>query len=312
MNWLTKVALVLLRVSVGWHFLYAGIDKLSQSDFTSNGFLAQSKGPFADHFYALIPDIDGRERLDPTPVDESKPDSLPKGVTRAHLALDAYQDKFVQYFALSEAQTTKAHEASKAAKDRVVEYFNDHSDELQEYFHELGRLDKNKQAPDTPYQRKRNWDEQQRLRGKVKSWQTALDGLANRHRSDLIAVLTTEQRKSKGESIPLSWKEKLSTDRLVMYSNVAIGVCLIVGLFTRLAALGGVLFLAQIVAAQPDLPGLYPPPHPSAGRSMIVNKEFIEMMALFVLATTRVGRWGGLDALIHHVLFRRDLPKDLP
>ena len=69
-------------------------------------------------------------------------------------------------------------------------------------------------------------------------------------------------------------------DRLVTYSNIAIGTCLIVGLFTRFSALAGALFLAQIVAAQPDWPGLYPHPHPSAGRSMVVNKEFVEMTAL--------------------------------
>ena len=68
--------------------------------------------------------------------------------------------------------------------------------------------------------------------------------------------------------------------------------------------MAGALFLLQVVLAQPDWPGLYPPPHPSAGRSLIVNKEFVEMMALFALALTPVGRWGGLDFFVHHLVVR--------
>ena len=85
---------------------------------------------------------------------------------------------------------------------------------------------------------------------------------------------------------------------------VAIGVALIIGLFSRLAAFGGAVFLLQIVLAQPAWPGIYPPPHPSAGNALIVNKEFIEMMALFALATLPVGRWAGLDFFIHYLLVK--------
>ena len=56
-------------------------------------------------------------------------------------------------------------------------------------------------------------------------------------------------------------------DRLVTYSNIAIGACLIAGLFTRFSALAGALFLAQIVAAQPDWPGMYPAAAP-VGRTI--------------------------------------------
>jgi hypothetical protein len=49
---------------------------------------------------------------------------------------------------------------------------------------------------------------------------------------------------------------------------------------------------------------LYPAPPPSAGRTFLVGKEFIEMLAMFVLATTPVGRWGGLDFFIHHLVVR--------
>ena len=42
----------------------------------------------------------------------------------------------------------------------------------------------------------------------------------------------------------------------------------------------------------------------SAGHSLGVNKEFIEMIAMLALAATPVGRWAGLDFFIHNLLIR--------
>lgn len=299
--------LMLLRVSIGWHFLYAGIDKLSNPDFTSAGFLSQAKGPLAEKFYELVPDIDGRQRLDPAPLDDKDPKSIPKGAVRAQQTIDGYLDAFTRHFNLREEQKVQAEAVAKQAKAQVLKYFAENQEPFEEYFHDLSRLDQNKQTPDTPFQRKRNWDEQQRLRGKVKPWLKSLDEMAAEYRTNLAAVLTPEQVRAHGSSVPRTWKEFFSTDRVVTYTNLAIGVCLMVGLFTRLAAFGGAVFLLQIVLAQPDWPGLYPPPPPSAGRTLIVNKEFIEMMALLALATTRVGRWGGIDGVIHS-FFRSEEP----
>ncbi len=45
--------LVTLRVIIGWHFLYEGLTKLINPDWSSIGFLLDSKGPFAEFFYSL-------------------------------------------------------------------------------------------------------------------------------------------------------------------------------------------------------------------------------------------------------------------
>lgn len=44
------VALTVLRVVVGWHFLYEGIAKLTSPTWSSAGYLRQARGPFADLF----------------------------------------------------------------------------------------------------------------------------------------------------------------------------------------------------------------------------------------------------------------------
>jgi len=56
----TVVMLALLRITIGWHFLYQGIAKLDDQSFSSAGFLSQSKGPLADYFRSLVPDALGR------------------------------------------------------------------------------------------------------------------------------------------------------------------------------------------------------------------------------------------------------------
>jgi thiosulfate dehydrogenase [quinone] large subunit len=46
-------SIVLLRVLIGWHFLYEGIAKLSLPSWSASGFLTQSRGPFAALFHGL-------------------------------------------------------------------------------------------------------------------------------------------------------------------------------------------------------------------------------------------------------------------
>jgi hypothetical protein len=55
---------------------------------------------------------------------------------------------------------------------------------------------------------------------------------------------------------------------------------------------------------QPPWPTIYPPAPGPVGHALLVNKDFIEMVALFLLATTAVGRWGGLDYFLHHWFVR--------
>jgi thiosulfate dehydrogenase [quinone] large subunit len=44
------VAITVMRVLIGWHFLYEGIAKLTAPSFTAAGYLKQARGPFADVF----------------------------------------------------------------------------------------------------------------------------------------------------------------------------------------------------------------------------------------------------------------------
>jgi thiosulfate dehydrogenase (quinone) large subunit len=45
--------LVALRVLIGWYFLYEGLTKLANPDWSCVGYLMDSKGPFAGMFIAM-------------------------------------------------------------------------------------------------------------------------------------------------------------------------------------------------------------------------------------------------------------------
>jgi thiosulfate dehydrogenase [quinone] large subunit len=44
------IAIVVMRVLIGWHFLYEGIAKLTTEGWSAQGFLLQARGPFAGFY----------------------------------------------------------------------------------------------------------------------------------------------------------------------------------------------------------------------------------------------------------------------
>ena len=52
-KWELKDSVVLLRIFIGWHFLYEGIIKLYNPDWTSFGYLASAQGPLKSIFSVL-------------------------------------------------------------------------------------------------------------------------------------------------------------------------------------------------------------------------------------------------------------------
>jgi len=44
------VAITVMRILIGWHFLYEGVAKLTSSSFTAASYLKQARGPFAGLF----------------------------------------------------------------------------------------------------------------------------------------------------------------------------------------------------------------------------------------------------------------------
>lgn len=86
-------------------------------------------------------------------------------------------------------------------------------------------------------------------------------------------------------------------NKIVPYFDVAIGVLLLLGLFTRITSLAAAGFLLGIIVTQP----LWVPGHDP---KIIWN--IVEFGALLVLAATVAGRFGGLDYFLHVLFGRRE------
>jgi len=86
-------------------------------------------------------------------------------------------------------------------------------------------------------------------------------------------------------------------DALNMWGLMAIGLGLIVGLFTRVATTAGVLVLLLYYIVAPPFVGLTYA-MPTEGSYLIVNKVLIEAVAMLVLLAFPTGHLVGLDGLV--------------
>ena len=94
-----------------------------------------------------------------------------------------------------------------------------------------------------------------------------------------------------------------NTDLVTMWLLTLVGACLILGLFTRLASVGGLAFLLMVYLAAPPWIGYFYA-IPTEGSYLIVNKNLIEVAALVVIMLTGSGRFAGVDRILSGV-FRR-------
>ena len=92
-------------------------------------------------------------------------------------------------------------------------------------------------------------------------------------------------------------------DLITMWGLTAVGLLLILGLFTRLASLGAIGFILLFYLCNPPFVGYFYS-IPSEGSYLIVNKNLVELGALVVILVTGSGRYAGLDRIVSGLLGR--------
>jgi thiosulfate dehydrogenase (quinone) large subunit len=88
-----------------------------------------------------------------------------------------------------------------------------------------------------------------------------------------------------------------NADLITMWGLTAVGLLLILGLFTRLASLGAIGFIVLFYLCNPPFVGYFYS-IPTEGSYLIVNKNLVELGALVVVLVTGSGRFAGLDRLV--------------
>lgn len=164
----------------------------------------------------------------------------------------------------------------------------------------LERYDANLAKAKTAYQ----WDHLGRQWGEIQQLRKQLIGPVQALEAELKTAATellSEEQLAAGP-VPEPMTAIRSINLQTMWGLTIIGGLLVAGLFTRLAAVAGAGLLSMFYLAAPPWPGT--PPEVGIEHNFIVNKVFIEVVALLAFASLPTGRWFGVDALFA-ALFRR-------
>ena len=93
-------------------------------------------------------------------------------------------------------------------------------------------------------------------------------------------------------------------NQATMWGLVAVGLGLVLGCFTRLASLGGIVLILMFYLCNPPFVGYFYAV-PTEGSYLVVNKNLVELAALVVVFLTRSGHVAGLDRIIHGLVRSR-------
>jgi uncharacterized membrane protein YphA (DoxX/SURF4 family) len=292
--------IILLRIAIGWHFLYEGWEKYESTQsgkepFSAEIYLRNATGPLAPYFRAMVPDVNGLAVLDPARL---------KAAWRDDVDWITNQSGFTQ------EQRAQA-QAILDQNLRWADYWfsnPENEEKRQKYYHDLGQIQTTERDPQSlSFEKERAWDARRAVDADRRSLTAPLLERGKDLHDAVAKLATPEQLTSAGAPSP-PWTGLELQNRLTTYGLIAIGICLIAGFLTPGAALGAAVFLAMIYLSMPPWPGL--PPNPRAeGHYWIVSKNLVELIACLVLATTPSGHWVGLDALFFGARRRRRLAR---
>ncbi len=343
-------ALVVLRLTTGFHFYSEGTKKLEYNRgtgetrvaFSAEGFLRGAVGPWADFYKADLPGFHDWEhlllvpKLSPTTKDElaerakwnadyaarrkaavdkgeAAPIEFPPGAPYHKWAQQIDKDwaelvaGFKRLKELSDDQQKSADAALYHRREQLADYLASEENAFADWQHELWRLGDWEAAPgglDVPFQTGRNAEKRSETQATGAGWVASVRSIEDGLKRDLRSTLTAEQQSNPTFVAAASTALADPTEGKLRKMNVAVtavvvgvGVCLMLGLFTRLAAVAGIAFLLMVMAAQP--------PWVAGARTEFFWYQAVEIAALGVLLVSGAGRWAGLDFFLRALCCKR-------
>jgi uncharacterized membrane protein YphA (DoxX/SURF4 family) len=324
-GFLAAFFIILLRIAIGWHFLYEGCEKVQatlegKEPFSAEIYLRNANGPLGPYFRGMLPDVNSLAMLDSVRLKTSWKDDV---------------SYIGDHYGFTQDQREKAQKILDESLRWADFWFGDpeNVEKINKYYHDLGQVLATERDPDAlSFQTERAADARRSVDADRRSLILPLTGQEKALREGVAEKATPEQVKAAGatrdavltllqkagigssslgqaqptSAPPVRWTSLDVLNALTMYGLIAIGFCLIAGFLTPLAALSAAAFLAMIYLSMPPWPGL--PVNPKAeGHYLIVSKNLIELIACLVIATTPSAHWVGLDALFFGARRRRRL-----
>jgi uncharacterized membrane protein YphA (DoxX/SURF4 family) len=205
---------------------------------------------------------------------------------------------------LSDDQRRQAADAFVRRQQQLADWLAGEADAITAYQHELWRLHEMRSAPEArglPYGEERIAAKAAETRATPLAWVAQVQEFQAGYFRDLDGVLSAEQRNDPAVVAAMAAALTEPRQAWLGFVNVAVtvltlsvGACLLVGLFTRIAAVVGAGFLLAIIATQPPW---------VAGAEPTIYQT-VELAGLLVLAAVGAGRWAGLDFFLG-ALWRR-------
>jgi uncharacterized membrane protein YphA (DoxX/SURF4 family) len=283
---LTVAALAFLRIVVGMHFFLEGLSHLRDPDWSSAGFRKAAVGPWADFYRRGLP-----ETGDWSGTLGAAGDSTAAEAAAAwkQSVVDSWKRLLIdrgRRVKLDAARSADAEKRLSAATAELDGYIAGLEDDLVAYRLEVQRLAAMQLTPQSaqiPFARERVAKKRRELAGQAAGWMKDAAAIGEKLEAEWDAELSPEERLLAADAsgpTPL-WK----ADRFVSWSLVTIGGCLVLGILTKFNAMGGVFFLASVIASQPFwVAGAQP-----------TYDQWVEIAALLAIASLPTGGWSGLD-----------------
>jgi uncharacterized membrane protein YphA (DoxX/SURF4 family) len=213
--------------------------------------------------------------------------------------------KFKAISGLTEDQKQRADKALNARLSELADFIAGEEEEIASYRHELWRLDQWRKSPEengVPFYAQRIGAKNSETNAKAAGWREQIRTFDDELNHDLTGILTPEQRAQpatlaavEGATVDKNQHNLDTVNLVATVVTIGVGVCLIFGFLTRLAAIVGALFLFGVIASQPFW---------ISGTAPTMN-QCVELAALLVLAGTGAGRWAGMDGCLAALFGRR-------
>ncbi|HVT30244.1 MAG TPA: DoxX family protein, partial [Lacipirellulaceae bacterium] len=252
---------------------------------------------------------DAAKKHEPTPV-EFPPDS-PYHDWANQIAIDwrAVAQKVKGISGLTDVQKDQVDKVLHTKLHEMSDYLASQAEDIAAYRHDLWRLQNWRDAPEAaslPFYQERIATKASDANGQLQTWLTQVQTLDADYVAGLDHVFTPEQRNEAAiatafrEAVTDPHQARLNTLNVgVTILIIGVGACLLLGLFTRLAAIAGAVFLLGVIASQPFW----------LSDALPTMPQYIELAALLVLAATGAGRWFGLDYFTYSFFNRFRRPR---
>jgi len=287
---LAVAALAFLRIVVGLHFFLEGLSHLRDPDWSSGGFRKAAVGPWADWYRDGLPETGDWSgtlgTVNGLPPAEAAA-AWKATVVKSWEKLLAERGRLVPLDAARAADAEKRLTAATAELDAYLAGIDDELTAHRLDLERLGAMQRSPAARQIPFARDRAAKKRRELAGQAAGWMKDVAAIGTKLVADWDEQMSPAERLRVSAAAGPSalWK----ADRFVSWSLLTIGACLVLGILVKFNAMGGVCFLASVIASQPFwVAGAQP-----------TYDQWVELAALLVIASLPTGGWSGLDYFLN-------------